>query len=405
MPGKAGGWQGKPAGGPAKPIARAASDRVSTPPMTRRSTACLPLALLCIAALGSVARGDEQVFAPGTAQQDAVVINTGADGLCQTAAASGDIQLAELGSGSPFRNGVRCGLNQTADTTAGGDDRQLVAIGRACNNANTPIIDTGPNGISDSTAVGDDTQVIAPGVAPANQPCVIAGANGIADTPDPPAGDDARVLAFGTATPNTTAIRCGGNQVADTTANNVDPSGDDVQLVAVGSPCANANTPVVDSGPDGIADTRAEGADLVVSSTKPVKVNIGRGRERATKLVKVTVSNREFGATAPAARGYVLRANAGSCPGGTVSQIDADATLPGLQATGTVARGSRVKATFVVTARLEDYTTVDSNAPARCQVDVEAEALDTTPDLDDAGDIANNAAPVTLEVVDRNDQL
>jgi hypothetical protein len=177
-----------------------------------------------------------------------------------------------------------------------------------------------------------------------------------------------------------------------------------VQLVSVGGACANANTPAVDSGPNGIADTRAQGVDLVVSAAKPVKITIGRGRERATKLVKLTVSNREFGATAPAARTYVLRANAGSCPGGTVSQIDADATVPGLQATGSVARGGRIKATFVVTAGLEDYTTVDSSAPARCQVDVEVEAADTAPDLDDAGDTANNEAAVTLEVVDRNDQ-
>jgi hypothetical protein len=372
--------------------------------MTRRAIRFVRFSLLGVLVLAPAARADEQVFAPGTAQQDAVVINTGANGLCETTAASGDIQLAELGGGSPFRNAVRCGVNQVSDTTAGGDDRQLIAVGRGCNTTTTVIIDTGPNGISESTAVGDDSQAIAPGVAPANQPCVIAGGNGIADTPAP-AGDDVGVLAPGTATPNTAAIRCGGNQVSDTAANNVNPSGDDVQLVAVGGACANATTPAVDSGPDGIADTRAEGADLVVDSTKPVKINIGRGRERATKLVKVTVSNREFGATAPAARTYVLRANAGSCPSGTVSQIDADATLPGLQATGSVPRGSRIKATFVVTARLEDYTTVDSNAPARCQVDVEVEALDTTPDLDDAGDTTNNEAPVTLEVVDRNDQL
>ena len=55
------------------------------------------------------------------------------------------------------------------------------------------------------------------------------------------------------------------NLVADTTANNAGV-GDDVQLVPVGAACT-ANQVVVDSGADGIATTRAEGADLRISAS------------------------------------------------------------------------------------------------------------------------------------------
>jgi hypothetical protein len=360
------------------------------------------LALTLAGAL--VAGADEQVFAPGTAQQNAVVVSTGPNGRCDTQAANGDIQLAQIGGGTPFRNAVRCGTNLIVETTAAGDDRQLIAVGRTCANANTAVIDTGEDGIGNTAATGDDQQVVAVGFAPSNTPCVIAGGNGIADTPDPVASDDVRVLPFGTAAPNTPAIRCGANLVADTTANNVNPLGDDVQLIPLGGACPAADTPVVGSGPNGIADTRAGGVDLTIAPIKPVKLVVGRNRARSSRGVTVIVSNREFGPNAPGSRTFSIRAVGGSCPSGTVSQIDADALTPGLQATAAVPRGGRIKASFEVTARLEDWTTVDLNAPGRCQIVVEVVATDTAPALDDMGVTANNETSVTLEVNDRNDQ-
>ncbi len=351
-----------------------------------------------------VAGADEQVFAPGTAQQNAVVVSTGPNGRCDTVAENGDIQLAQIGGGTPFRNGVRCGTNLIVETTAAGDDRQLIAVGRTCSNANVAVVDTGEDGISDTPATGDDLQAVAVGFAPSNTACVIAGGNGIADTPDPVASDDVRVLPFGTASPNTPAIRCGANLVADSTANNVNPTGDDVQLVPVGSPCAAADTPVVSSGPDGIADTRAGGVDLAIATVKPVKLVVGRNRPRASRSVNVIVSNREFGPNAPGSRTYSLRAVGGDCPSGTVNQIDADTVTPGLQATAAIPRGGRIKATFEVTARLEDWTTVDLISPGRCEIVVEAVATDTAPAADDMGNTSNNETSITLEVNDRNDQ-
>jgi hypothetical protein len=363
----------------------------------------LSITLTATLAAALPAGADEQVFAPGTAQQNAVVVHTGPNGRCETQAESGDIQLAQIGGGTPFRNAVRCGANLIVETTAIGDDRQLIAVGRTCSNANIAVVDTGVDGIGNTPAAGDDTQATAVGAAPSNGPCVIAGGNGIADTPDPVASDDVRVLPFDTAAPNVPVILCGADLEASTTANNYDVTGDDVQLLAPGTPCADADTPVVDSGADGIAATRAEGVDLVIAPVKPVKLVIGRNRPRATRTVTVIVTNHEFGNNAPPSRTYSLRAVGNGCPSGTVTQIDANAFQNGLQATAAVPRGGRVKASFEVTARLEDWTTADVTAAGRCSVVVEAVATDTEPAGDDMGNTANNETSVSLEVSDRND--
>ncbi len=368
-------------------------------------SAALRIGLVCgaLAFLATAARADEQVIAPGTADQDAVVVNTGPDGLCNTTAASGDIQAATVGQGTPFRTVSRCGTDKTVSTTAAGDDTQLVAVGGTCKNANTVIIDSGPNGIAETTAAGDDTQEIAVGVAPPNTPCVITGANGVADTAAA-AGDDHLVLSpVGTAQANAEVILCGPNGVADTTANNVNPSGDDVQVVAVGAGCS-PNDVVVDSGTNGVADTRAEGPDLVLKVVRPLRLTIGSGQVSASRTVKLLVSNVEFGASAPPARIYRLNVTKGSCPGGTVNQVDADTSIPGLQATASIPKGGKVKASFVVTTRLEDVTTVAPNVPFRCTTNVDAIAMDTDPDVDDAANSENNSTTVALDVTDGNDR-
>src|SRR5438067_2396061 len=116
-------------------------------------------------------------------------------------------------------------------------------------------------------AVHADRQVIAPGTGPQD------------------------TVVVDTAEPNTPVVRCGPNRIAETAANNVHSGGDDVQLVAVGAPCPNAGTVVVDSGANGIAETRAQGADLVMLPARSVHVVIRRGQGGARKLVKVAVVN------------------------------------------------------------------------------------------------------------------
>ncbi len=276
-------------------------------------------------------------------------------------------------------------------------------MGAACQGPNATVVDTGPDGIANSAAAGDDGQRITLGAGAPNAPCVVAGANGVADTPDPVGGDDVRLLALGTGEANSPVIRCGANQVAETFANNV-RAGDDVQRIGVGAACPAANSIAVDSGANGIAETRAQGSELVLmlANPRPVRIAIGR-RPTTSKRLRLAVFNREFGSGAPGSRAYTLVVDDGSCPRGTVAQADADAGAGGIQTTANVRLGGRVKASFVVTLGLENVTSVDRKIPFRCTVSVEARVVDTAPDPDDASNPANNAAEVPIEAFDQND--
>jgi len=348
------------------------------------------------------ARADQQEIAPGVGLQSSVVVNTGADGICNTLATLGDIQAAPVGSAQPHLSEIRCGADKVAQSVAAGDDVQLVAVGGTCKNSTTAIVDTGPNGIPDTLLLGDDTYApsIAFGVAPANRACVIAGADGVAQT-GVASGDDAVVLALGTAAANTDVVLCGPNLIADTTANNLG-AGDDVQVIPVGNACSPNNV-VVDSGPDGVANTRAEGPDLRLKVVNRVKVNIGKGKASASKLVKLRVSNDEFGMSAPLSRGFKLTITGSTCANGTVTQIDADYVMPGLQATGSVPLGTTVKASLVITLKLQDVTSTSSRAPYRCRFEVNVVALDTSPDVDDGANDEGNTTTIEVESVDKND--
>ena len=358
--------------------------------------------MLAMLLLASAAHADRQAIAPGTGLQSAVEVDSGANGICQTRARGDDLQVAAVGQGTPFQDEIRCGPDRIANTTAAGDDLQLIPVGNACQGTGAIVVDTGPDGIANSTAAGDDVQIIPLGNAAPNTPCVLTGANGLADTPDPAGGDDVRILLVGHAEPNTPVIRCGPNHVAETTANNVHAGGDDVQRVGVGASCPGTGTVVVDSGANGIAETRAQGAELVLrlANPRPLIIPIRR-HGTASRTVKLAVFNEEF--AGPPSRAYTLSVTDGSCPDGTVSQVDADARTRGLQTTANVPAGKHVKGSFVVTLRLETVTSVSRKIPFRCTVDVEADAVDTAPAPDDAANPANNSASVEIDAVDLND--
>lgn len=366
--------------------------------MTMRS---LPIGFILV--LGAAALADVQRIAPGNGQQNAIVIDTGANGICETSAARGDTQAANVGQGTHNLPAIRCGGNRTAETTAQGDDVQLVAVGGVCRNANVTIIDTGPDGIAQTVPVGDDSYVggITLGAAPANTACVTAGPDGVAQTALR-GGDDVQDVPAGKAEPSTPVVRCGPNRIAETFANNVG-AGDDVQVVAPGTSC-NPNDTVVDSGADGISTTRAQGPDLRIELVRPpVRLQVSDRRPTASKVVKLLVRNVEFGSTAPASRSFRIATTGGSCPGGTVTQVDADPRTPGLQANGSVALGRTAKASLVVHVDVEDVTTVDKKNPWRCSFDATVVALDTSPDPDDGADDDTNTTPVILEVLDQSD--
>lgn len=369
-----------------------------------RTTHALLAAVIAAITTVPVARADRQRIAPGTALQSEIVVDTGPNGICETAAGGDDVQAAAVGLGTPGEDAIRCGSDEIVSTVAVGDDTQLVPLNGECNR-NQVVIDTGLDGIANTTAAGDDGALVPVGTAPANTGCVLTGANGVADTADPLGGDDVRQVPAGTALPNAVVIRCGPNRVAETRANNVNPAGDDVQLLQPGDFCSQTNSPVVDSGANGIADTRAEGSDFVLSvkQSKPLQLTLKKKKSTVSKVIKVSMANIEFGSTAPQARTARLVARDNDCPRGTVSAVDANSGIGGIQPLVDIPIGKQVKGSFTVTFGLEDVTSVDKNVPFRCDVVVEVQALDTAPVGDDAVNPASAEGRVTFEVVDQGD--
>ncbi len=104
-------------------------------------------------------------------------VKTGANGICNTAAAGDDVQVIAQNQGEPNTTVITPGNNSTLDTTAGGDDQVV---------GNT--ITSGADGIANTTAQADDVQVIVVGNGEANSVCITRGANDKGDST--PGGDD-----------------------------------------------------------------------------------------------------------------------------------------------------------------------------------------------------------------------
>src|SRR5207244_2283526 len=80
-----------------------------------------------------------------------------------------------------------------------------------------------------------------------------------------------------------------------------------------GASCPGTGTVVVDSGANGIAETRAQGAELVLrlATPRPLTMPIRR-HGTASRTVKLAVFNEEF--AGPSSRAYTLSVTDGSCP-------------------------------------------------------------------------------------------
>src|SRR2546429_622967 len=246
-----------------------------------------------------------------------------------------------------------------------------------------------------ASAADADRQVIAPGTGLQSAVEVDSGANGICQTKA--RGDDLQATAVGQGTPFQDEIRCGPDRIANTAA-----AGDDLQLIPVGNAGRGRGRVVGGGGATAPAEARARGAERVprLATPRPPITPIRR-HGTASRTVKLAVFNEEF--AGPPSRAYTLSVTDGSCPDGTVSQVDADARARGLQTTANVPAGKHVKGSFVVTLRLETVTSVSRKIPFRCTVDVEADAVDTAPAPDDAANPANNSASVEIDAIDLND--
>lgn len=360
-----------------------------------------------VAALAAVpVHADEQSIPAGVPEEGELSTDSGSNGLCETTAGGDDVQLVPVGSAAPNRPAIRCGGDGVVGTTAAGDDVQLRPVGSYCGGGNVPIIDTGANGIPETAPGSGDNLIggITVGVAPSDTPCVSTGPDGISNSTA--AGDDAQQIANGSGNADQAVVLCGDDLIPSTTANNMNPSGDDTQEIPVStSPtCSNANDVVVRSGPtNSVSDTRAEGAELILKVGKAVKATIAAGETSVTRPLKIQVTNQEFGASSPATRSYRLEADDGSCPDGTLRFLDADPATDGLQDVGTIVLGGSAKPRLSATFFADAVRTVSTRVPQRCEATITVIAIDTDPEQDDARQRRNNTITVDFEVLDRND--
>jgi len=352
-------------------------------------------------ALASPADADRpRLLAPGTGLQSAVEVDSGANGICETKARATICRQRRWGRGRPSRTRSAAGPGRIANTaapatTAADRDRQRVRGGGEI------VVDTGPTASAQLGAVGDDVQLIPVASAAPHTPCVLTGGNTGSPTRRPGGGDDVPHPAVGHAAPNTPGHPLRPQPCRRTTANNVHRGGDDWQRLGVGASCPATGTVVVDSGANGIAETRAQGAELVLrlATPRPLTIPIRR-RGTASRTVKLAVFNEEF--AGPPSRAYTLSVTDGSCPDGTVTQADADTACGAADGRERARRQAR-QGELRVNLGLADVTSGSRRIPFRCTVKVEADAVDTAPDPDDAANPANNSASVEIDAVDLND--
>lgn len=130
---------------------------------------------------------DDQVSGLPPAGFDSVDnINSGADGVVETTAGSGDVQVIPVGQGEPYSPCVYAGLDNTLDTPLGGDD-EVDEVGN--------FITSGANGICESSASGDDFQQIPVGQGKPFATAITSGSDMRVTTL--PQGDDESQLLMG----------------------------------------------------------------------------------------------------------------------------------------------------------------------------------------------------------------
>ena len=204
----------------------------------------------------TAAQGDDvQVVASGTptTAPDAVVIAPGRNGILDTPVVV-DADRDDFLSQGPR---IVAGLNGVADTTAQGDDVQVLPVGPSLLRADAAVIAPGPDGQLDTAAAGDDTVLGPDGILPGNDGAVQSVAQ----------GDDVQLVPVGTTgvSEDVVAITAGPNGVLDTPVR-----GDDVAEVVTGyevSKTCNANTPfAILAGPNSRSDTEAESGICTIAS-------------------------------------------------------------------------------------------------------------------------------------------
>ncbi|MGE3164437.1 MAG: hypothetical protein AB7O52_06005 [Planctomycetota bacterium] len=197
--------------------------------MCRRSS----LAKVCVVVLGACCS-----FAPTIGAQST---DTGANGLCETTAGGDDVQLVPVGQGCPGAVGIDVGADGRSQSPPMGDDVLLIALGQGA--PNCLAIGVGPNGVRDTAPGGDDNPT--PGG-------VFTGPNGVCQTVA--AGDDVQLVALNAGAPFHASVSTGPNGISETAT-----GGDDTLLIPAGQ--GEPNVAAIHCGPNGVGESAAAGDD------------------------------------------------------------------------------------------------------------------------------------------------
>jgi hypothetical protein len=193
--------------------------------------------------------GGFQTIPIGDGLANTAAINTGANGLCQTARAGDDVQMIAVGNGQPDQPCV-VGLGVFVGAVPLGDDTYLFPF---------TLIGSGPNGICETPATVADVQIIPVGQGAPNRPCVSTGPDGICQTTR--VVDDVQVIIVGRGQANAPAASFPSGTAGQVLFDNGGmpvPLGDDVITAgAAGMP------DTLDTGPNGIM----ENAVIFIGST------------------------------------------------------------------------------------------------------------------------------------------
>jgi len=176
---------------------------------------------------------DVQEIPVGNGKPNTDAVNTGSNGVCNTAALGDDVQIIPVGQGEPNQIAITAGADMILDTNVvAGDD---VKIDR--------MITTGADGICNTIADVNDIQIISVNQGKPDIICINTGANGVCNTGAN--GDDEQIIPLNQGKPNEICVSAGANGFRDSV-----PGGDD-QL-------AGDN---ITTGADGVCDTTADSTD------------------------------------------------------------------------------------------------------------------------------------------------
>jgi cysteine-rich repeat protein len=214
---------------------------------------------------------DVQVVSPNLAVAlNAVVVAPGRDGILQTTPAGTDYASEGMR--------ILAGANGAVDSSASGDDVQIVAVGTFPLAPGATVIGAGPDGVLDTAAEGDDEVLGPDGVR--------AGPNGAVQSVA--RGDDVQLIPIGTTgvPEDALAISAGADGVLQTV-----PAGDDTLDVITGyevSRTCSGDTPHrILAGHDREADTTAEDGICAVAYAphypgEECSDDVGCGRDGAS---------------------------------------------------------------------------------------------------------------------------